>query len=273
MFRERKMKPDRSIIGWLVPLLMLVIFGAGILIFGYRTGMYILAGLVGLYAVYTLLVFLRTRNIEHLVVLAFQVFLMFLCANLPNYIGNQRQESKEAKIAAIIGMIFFLVMQTYLVLSRRIKWRGTEVFELAAETVAETGNGYTPRPRPVGKVEFSKEEILALARFCARHLIAISYVSPRQVTIVPVRMGQEYHAIFRLAGAQQDSSWISFDFDGDVSVHIAQKDYLNYREPLAFDPLCQSLGQLFIEFGELQRRGEGVRIIDRMNDLQIGILA
>jgi hypothetical protein len=55
-------------------------------------------------------------------------------------------------------------------------------------------------------------------------------------------------------------------------VHISQKDYLNYREPLAFDKLCESLGRLFIEFAEQHRNGEGVRIIDRMNALQMNIL-
>jgi hypothetical protein len=54
-------------------------------------------------------------------------------------------------------------------------------------------------------------------------------------------------------------------------VHIAQKDYLDYREPLAFDQLCTSLGQVFIAFFELYNKGEGVRVIDRMDDLQIAV--
>ena len=56
-------------------------------------------------------------------------------------------------------------------------------------------------------------------------------------------------------------------------MHIAHKDYLDYREQLAFDPLCASLGQVFIDFFELYNKGEGVRAIDRMDDLRIGIFS
>jgi hypothetical protein len=163
------------------------------------------------------------------------------------------------------------VLILFLLATRRLKWRGSEVFELAAEPVEETGNGYTARPRPIGKVEFTRPELLAFARFCARNLIAVAYLSPRQAVLVPVRMGQEYTYLFRASGAHLDSTWISFDFDGDVAVHVSQKDYLNYLDPLAFDALCESLGHLFIEFAELHRHGEGIRIIDRMNALRMSI--
>ena len=37
-------------------------------------------------------------------------------------------------------------------------------------------------------------------------------------------------------------------------ITISHKDYLDYREPLAFDALCDSLGQVFIDFLELFSR-------------------
>jgi hypothetical protein len=42
---------------------------------------------------------------------------------------------------------------------------------------------------------------------------------------------------------------------------------------LAFDQLCTSLGQLFIEFFELYKKGEGIRVIDRMDDLKLPVLS
>jgi hypothetical protein len=182
---------------------------------------------------------------------------------------GMRFARKEWLIAWITGIIFFGVLIVYLAATKKIKWRGREIFELAAETVEEAGNGYTPRPRPVGKVEFSKQELLAFARFCARNLIAVIYLSPRQATFVPIKMGDEYSFLFRSTGSQQEQTWISFDFDGEASVHISQKDYLDYKEPLAFDKLCESLGQLFIEFAGMHQRGEGVRIIDRLDALRL----
>jgi hypothetical protein len=271
MFQTRKLKSDRSIGGWIVPLIMIALFGMSLLILGYRRGLYALPILIWVYAVYSLYVFLRTRNIEHLTLCAFQIFLGWTSFQLPYYVGTSRTESLGYIIAAEIGLFCFGVLIIFLLATRRLKWRGSEVFEMAAEPVEATGNGYTARPRPIGRVEFTRKELLAFARFCARNLIAVAYISPRQMVLVPVRMGQEYTYLFRASGAHLDSTWISFDFDGDVAVHVSQKDYLNYLDPLAFDALCESLGHLFIEFAELHRHGEGIRIIDRMNALRMSI--
>ncbi len=271
MLHIRKLKSDRSIGGWIVPLILLALFGLSLLVLGYRRGLYVLPILAWMYAAYSLYVFLRTRNFEHLVLCAFQIFLGWLALQLPSFVDSGRIESRSSLIAAAIGFVCFTVLILFLLATRRLKWRGSEVFELAAETVEASGNGYTARPRPIGKVEFNRQELLGFARFCTRNLIAVAYLSPRQAVLVPVRMGQEYTYLFR-GGAYPESTWISFDFDGDVAVHISQKDYLNYREPLAFDKLCESLGHLFIEFAEQHQHGEGVRIIDRMNALQMNIL-
>jgi len=208
-------------------------------------------------------------NPGHLAVTAYQVFIGVLLFLGAHYLVDPRAARDEWKIAWITGMIFFGVFIIYLAFTKKIKWRGREIFELAAEMVEESGNGYTPRPRPVGRVEFNKQDLLAFANFCARHLIAVAYISPRQATLVPIKMGDEYAFMFRFDPTLQDQTRISFDFDGEVSVHITQKDYLDYQQPLSFDQLCQSLGQLFIEFAETHRRGEGVRIIDRMDALRL----
>jgi len=268
MFQTRKLKPDRSFSGWIIPIGSILIIVLSMLFFGYAAMFIALAGMFWVAALYSLYIFARTGNSGHLVVFFFQVFAGLMGFLAPDYISDQRFQ--EWRFAWIFGVVSFGVLIVFLAVTKRIKWRGREIFELVAELVEETGNGYTPRPRPVGRVDFSKQEILAFARFCARHLIAVVYVSPRQVTFVPVKMGSEYTFMFRSGGAHQETTWISFDFDGDVSVHIAQKDYLDYIEPLAFDKLCESLGQLFIEFAEMHRRGEGVRIIDRMDALRMG---
>jgi len=272
MFHTRKLKPNHAIGGWIVPLIMVALFGVSLLILGYRRGLYTLSILIWVYALYSLYIFLRTRNYDHLVLFAFQIFLGWISYQLPSYAGTRLIESREHIISAAIGFICFSVLIMFLIATRRLKWRGCEVFELVAEPVDETGNGYTARPRPMGKVEFTRQELLAFTRFCTRNLIALAYINPRQVVLMPVRMGQEYTYLFKAGGAHPESTWISFDFGGEVAVHISQKDYLNFRELLAFDKLCESLGNLFIEFAELHRRGEGVRIIDRMNALRLGIL-
>ena len=64
-------------------------------------------------------------------------------------------------------------------------------------------------------------------------------------------------------------SYVSFNLDGKVTLNIGKIDYLKYKEQLTFDQLCESLGTLFIDFLELFKKGEGTRIIDRMNNLKL----
>jgi hypothetical protein len=104
-------------------------------------------------------------------------------------------------------------------------------------------------------------------------MIALPYFSTRNITLVPIKMGEEFGRLLGMSGDYRDATWVNFDVNGDVSVHISQRDYLDYREPLAFDQLCISLGQVFVDFLELYNKGEGVRVIDRMNDLNIGVFS
>lgn len=269
----RKLKPDTRITGAAVPLSMLPIFGLAALIFGLPVGMRVLMAMIAAFGLYYLFVFLRTGNAPHLFVAIYAAFLTGMVFVGETYIRVQRFDNPEYGLAYFTGLIFFSGGMIYLFFTRKIKWRGREVLELAAEPVEESGNGYTARPRPVGRVEFSPEQLRGFARFAARNLIALPYETSKNLTLVPVRMGEEYGRLLGLSGDFRDATWVNFDFGGEVSVHIARGDYLDYREPLAFDALCNSLGQLFIEFFDLYQKGEGVRIIDRMNDLRIGILS
>ena len=269
MYPVRKLKPDRSI-GGLMPILgMLAIFGLSTLIFDITVGFFILSVMIWIYALYTLFVFVRMGNFGHLILCGYCLFLGVMALLASQYIESGWDPDIKFRVAWISGVIFFGVLIIYLAATKKIKWRGREIFELAAEPVDAVGDGYTPRPRPIGKVEFTKQEILAFARFAAKNLISIVYYGPRQATFVPVKMGDEYTYPFRLSGSHHETTWINFDFEGEVSVHIAQKDYLDYKEPLDFDRLCESLGQLFVEFIELHKKGEGVRIIDRMDALRL----
>jgi hypothetical protein len=267
----RKLKPDRSITGAL-PLVMLPIFGVVSLIFGFRAGLLTLAVLIWGWALFYLYVFLRTWNWSNLFVCVWGAYLGYMVTVLTGYVGTN-DISPEFGIAYITGLVFFGLGMIYLVATRKFKWRGREIFELAGEPVEETGDGYTDRPRPVGKVAYSPEQMRSFSRFAARHLIALPYITSRNITLVPVKMGDEYGRLLGLLGDYRDATWVNFDIDGDVSVHIAQKDYLEYRQALAFDQLCASLGQVFIDFCDLYSKGEGSRIIDRMDDLKIGVLS
>jgi hypothetical protein len=248
---------------------MLPVFGIVSLIFGFRAGLMVLAGMVWAFALFYLYVFLRTRNWPTLFVTVWAAFLGSMVIALARYVGTG-EIAPEFGIAYLSGLAFFGFGIIYLAATRRLKWRGREIFELAAEPVDETGNGYTSRPRPVGRVKYSPKQLREFAQFASRHLIALPYITSKNITLVPVKMGDEFGRLLGLSGDYRDATWVNFDVDGEVSVHIAQADYLDYREALSFDQLCISLGQVFIDFIDLYCKGEGVRIIDRMDDLKIG---
>jgi len=179
----------------------------------------------------------------------------------------------EYGLAYMFGLLLFGFVLLYLAFTRKLKWRGREIFELAAAPVEETSNGYTARPKPVGKVNYSPEQIRAFACYVAKNLIALPYITSKNVTLVPVKMGDEYGRLLGLSGDYSNATWINFDMDGEVSVHVAQKDYLDCREPLVFDLLCTSLGQVFVDFLDMYVKGEGVRIIDQLDDLKIPLFS
>lgn len=269
----RKLKPDRNISGVLVPISMIPLFGITVLVFGIRAGFYTLAGIIFTFALFYLYVFFRTFNFTQFIIFADGAFFgSMLLFFEPNF-GTNSVGHIEFKAAYLSGLTFFAVTLFLLVITKRFKWRGREVFELAGESVDESGNGYTSRPRPVGKVDYSPEQIRSFVRFCARHLIALPYESANNITLVIIKMGDEFGRLLGVSGDYRDATWVNFDMNGDVSVHISQKDYLDYREPLAFDQLCTSLGQVFVDFLEMHSQGEGVRVIDRMNDLNIGVFS
>jgi len=269
----RKLKPDRSISGVIIPLSMIPIFALSILFFGRDAGLLTLSALMMAFALLYLYIFLRTYNAGHLAVAAEGIFFSLIFYVFEPHIGTNPVSSKEFKAVLFLGIIFFDIIIAALLFTRKLKWRGREVYELAGEMVDEIGNGYTARPRPVGKVEYSQQQMHSFARFCSRNLIALPYYTSKNITLVPVKMGEEYGRMLGLSGDYRDATWVNFAEDGEVSVHIAHKDYLNYRESLAFDQLCVALGQVFIDFFELYNKGEGVRVVDRMDDLKIGILS
>jgi len=65
-----------------------------------------------------------------------------------------------------------------------------------------------------------------------------------------------------------DQTWVAFDRAGNITVNITKGHYDLFRENLSFEKLCQSLGNLFSEFLDMYARGDGEKIIDRLNSVR-----
>ena len=85
----------------------------------------------------------------------------------------------------IITTYALMIAVFYQAVNRKLKWRGQEILELAAMPVEDTGNNYTPRPRPAGKTEVSRTEIIRFVNFITSNLICPSIVN---FTAFPIRL-------------------------------------------------------------------------------------
>jgi hypothetical protein len=61
-------------------------------------------------------------------------------------------------------VLLSLAWLLYLFLGRRLKWRGREILELAARPVKPAPDAFTGRPRPAGRAQYTRGEILSVSR-------------------------------------------------------------------------------------------------------------
>jgi len=205
----------------------------------------------------------RTKNSAYLA-MAFAFLIITLFALFVALYGLQESKEHIAPLAG--GVILSAIIILYIVFNKKIKWRTREMLELAAMPVSGTKNGFTGRPLPSGKVDGTRDEINAFALFLQKHLIAIPYEENGETIF---SLTSTYSKQIGVIRGYEDESWISFGKDGKVSVFIPKGDYLLYKDAFTFDQLCTNLGDLFIEFFELFKQGDGIRIIDRLNALKL----
>ncbi|MCD4771959.1 MAG: hypothetical protein K8R41_01100, partial [Bacteroidales bacterium] len=239
---------------------------------GFSVGFKVLAVIIAIIGLFQFRAYLRVRSLTYLVssiyLLIFTVFL--LLAPISNSGLNKMAFTPLNKFLGVLMMIF-LVWLVYLSVTRKVKWKGREIFELAAMSIKDAKNGFTERPFPTGKINFSKSDLIEFATFLRVNQIALPFFEDNKIALVPIKMGQEFYYLYYNNIEYRDKTWIMFDYSGDVSVHISKKDYLDYKESLSFDQLCDSMGDLFKEFFDLFVKGEEVRIIDRLDSLNISI--
>ena len=262
MYWLYKLKPA-SIISALGPAIVVLAIFALILVYWGVEAAYGYIGLVFLtFSGFSLVNFALTKNSGYIVVALFQAAAAFAFAG--RHSGLFFVSHRFTQLSSAI-LIFFLAATMYLWFTKRLKWRIRELLELAAQPIDETSNGFTSRPRPLGKADYSKFELTEFAAFALKYHIAVPYFEPDRVVFVAADWVQGFLRIYKLRREYADATWVAFDYNGNITVNIGHNDYLNYKDSFSFDQLCQSFGGLFIEFLDLFRKGEGIRIIDKMN--------
>ncbi len=221
------------------------------------------------FTVLALIAYLRTRSTGYLASTAYLLACSLMLAVRVGVIPGGH-EIAPAFAILLMAAIFFLV---FVLFTRQAKWRGRDLLELAAQPIEEISEGYSQRPHPVGRCDFSRQDVLDFARFARRKLIAMTYTEPGRVVFVPVKMGTEFGYLFVRNRDYANDTWVAFENDGQVSVNISQGDYLAFRDDFDFDQLCRSLAKVFIDFMNMYRKGQQSRIIDRLDEMKIGVFS
>jgi len=272
----RKLKPDRGIQGLIPAIVSMLIFFLTMFVFGPQTAFNTLGGIFLFYAVaFSFWSFRKSNNsyflISALYTITIGIFLILFEAP-DNFGGPKPKFSTETKIA-LVFFYFFALWLALVAYKKKLKYRGREIMELAAWDVEEGPESYTERPRPAGVVEYSKYDIIDFGNYLKKILVCHPFLEESRVVLVPIKMGEEFELLYMPNYDYLSKTWIAFNFDGQVSVHISKKDYLDYKDDLSFDSLCESLGRLMITFADFYMKGDNVRITDRLDSVKMGLFS
>lgn len=270
MYYSRRLKNDYSLTGLIPAMIGISFIALTTITYGKRIGFYAASLFFIIYAGFSLYIYTRTKNLSYLVASLWQFLVGLYVLSRPKL---RLVTIFDERIGALIYFLLLAatVWLLYLYFRRKAKWKGREVFELASISIETSRNGFTERPRPSGKAEYTLNELNDFAGFLQKNLIAMPYRETNRIIMVPVKMGEEFTYIFNPGKFRLSRSWIAFDFHGNVTVNISKRDYLDYREELSFDQLCENFGELFIEFLEYFKNGEQERIIYRLDELGLGL--
>ena len=264
MYFMSRLKGDRSI-AFIVPALAtLATFLLALAVGGRSLGLLVLGVAFLGFAVLAARSYGRTGNPFIVVQTVYLASVGLYCLTSPARWGGAPSPGQKLILVVAAASAAWLM---WIFFTKRLKFRGRELLELAALPVRPDPDGFTARPRPAGQGSYTREELLAFAEFLHRTHIAWAYREGHRVVFVPVRrLGYAYLYGWSVPG-YEDQTWVAFDFEGNVTAHVSREDYLDYREELSLDQLCESLGAVMLDLFERYKRGEGSGILDRLNAL------
>ena len=268
MYYPNKLRSNTKFVPIIPALIMITFFAFATIFIDISAGLLVMFLGFGLFSIFSFMLFLRTHNNSFLAGSLMQLLFAFYFATVPKgFIPFP--DPKMAWFLYFCGIVIGVWMIILVVGKRKNKFKGREIFELAARSTELVSDGFTDRPRPAGKTTYTKDELLGFAEFIRRNLIALPYLENDRVVFVPIRMGDEYLFTFSPDSFRKGRTWIGFDFHGNITVSMSKRDYLAYKEELSFDQLCSNLGQLFISFMEYYKKDEPERIVYQLNELKL----
>ena len=167
----------------------------------------------------------------------------------------------------IINLFIFLVMIPVFgpvaAKSHRLEHFAKKLFRMASQTVPTSKDGFTARPFYAGNTVCSKEQITGFTQYLSGHMIVYPVFTEQNVFLT-FSMGKSPLSIHE----PSEISYIAFDFTGNITVHIAARDYRKFRKKVTFDKLCESMGNVFRRFLDYYLNNQEARIITELKTLK-----
>jgi len=263
------LKPDRKLTGLIPVIVLYLVFALSSVLFGIQVAFDVTGVFIFFYALGVLLEFRHTLNPYYLVSFGYlflgSIWLFIFDPRMLKHNGGQLSPVALFIMVLIIFLAFWLL---FLLFTKRLKWKGREVMELIARNVEESVDGYTDRPRPCGNLNATQLELDEFIAYLRKNLVFLVVREVDQYVLVPVKMGNEFRHLLRVNHEQY--TWITINHAGDIRVHIAKEDYLDYKVNLSYDQLSENLGNLVKHFFEEFRAHNEVRILDEIHGVNVG---
>jgi len=261
-----KLKPYRIhflyfFIIWWTPTILDGIFGK----YGGVTGGILQLMAFSISALFLLGSFYKTKN-----GFVFGLFIFMLFLSVMRIFALLNIHFRTKLINDPIG-IFILIISLVAIFSTTHKFSSGFIWfrhlplflEMAAQPIIAATNGYTSRPFPVGKLHYSKDKIIQFAKYLHKELIATTYVQDDRVILVFSNGLFQY--IPFLKPDFNHLSYVSFNYQGEIAVNFARRDYKKYWDEITFDQLCNSFGNIIIDFFEAFKKREQGNFFQDLN--------
>lgn len=272
---EQKQKQNIKITGLIPAIISIIIFAFTAILWNITVGFYVLGSVMLFYSLLMFIAFYRTFHWGSLLSTIYMIsYGSLLLSVAPVIVLDKHMDVNDFSLISKILFFTTIILFNwllYLNIKRKLKWRGREILELAAQNIEEATGNFTERPLPTGKVKFSKQELESFSKFFEKRLLGLTYKENTRIVFMPLKYKNEYFALYNPNYNYHEKTWVAINYNGNVSVNISKEDYLDYKEDLAFEQLCNSLSDEIIEFIELFLDGRQVRIIDRMDNLKVNV--
>ncbi|MBE9480144.1 MAG: hypothetical protein IMY69_00445 [Bacteroidetes bacterium] len=164
-------------------------------------------------------------------------------------------------INAVVLLILMAVTSPVLNKAFKLEKSARRIFKTAASTVFSATNGFTSRPYSAGYAEYTKDQIIGFTHYLSGKII-----------VFPVYRENGIYLTFSMRRSPlsinepSEISYVYFNYEGKITVHISAKDYKRYKEELSFDQLCESMSDVFKRFLNYYINNQESRIIPELNN-------